>query len=66
MYLINSKKIACTVYQLEREARSWWEVVLQIENAETVTCAKFLTHLYRKYLGKAQLSRKVHEFMNLT
>ena len=41
-------------------------MVLQIENVETVTWAQFLPNFYRKYLGEAQLSGKVHELMNLT
>ena len=65
MKLENNEKIACAVNQLEREALYWWEYVVMAEGEENATWTFFVDSFREKYLGEAQLSGKIQEFMNL-
>ena len=65
MQLPDAERVACAINQLDKEARCWWEVVAQSENAGAVTWPRFLELFYEKYLGEARLAGKVREFMKL-
>ena len=65
MKLEDHEKLACAVNQLEREALCWWEYVVMAEGEENTTWTFFVDSFREKYLGEAQLSGKIQEFMNL-
>ena len=57
--LDDHEKLAYVVNQLELVALCWWEYVVM------ATWTLFVDSFLKKYLGEAQLSSKVQEFMNL-
>ena len=65
MKLEDHEKLACAVNQLEREALCWWEYVVMAEGEENAIWTFFVDSFREKYLGEAQLSGKIQEFMNL-
>ena len=65
MKLEDYKKLACAGNQLEREALCLWEYVVMVEGEDNVTWIFFMDSFREKYLGKAQLSGKIQEFVNL-
>ena len=65
MGLEGHERVACAANQLEREALCWWEYVVQVEGEDWVSWNFFVENFRSKYLGEAQLSGKVQEFMNL-
>ena len=65
MKLEDHEKLACAVNQLEREALYWWEYMVMAEGEENATWTFFVDRFREKYLGEAQLSGKIQEFMNL-
>ena len=65
MGLEDYERVACAANQLEREALCWWEYVVQVEGEDRVSWNFFVENFRSKYLGEAQLSGKVQEFMNL-
>ena len=65
MKLEDHEKLAYAVNQLEREALCWWEYVVMAEGEENATWTFFVDSFREKYLGEAQLSGKIQEFMNL-
>ena len=58
MRLFYTEKVACSVNQLEKDTRYWWEVVAQTEDVERMTWARFSVQFHEKYLGEARLCRK--------
>ena len=65
MQLTDAERVACAVNQLELEARSWWEVIAVYDDVSHITWNRFINLFYEKYLGEANLSGKVREFMDL-
>lgn len=61
----DAERVACAINQLEDEARGWWEIVVSYEDVHTMTWVHFLNLFHEKYLGEANLSNKVREFMSL-
>ena len=65
MKLEDHEKLACAVNQLEREALCWWEYMVMAKGEENATWTFFVDSFREKYLGEAQLSVKVQEFINV-
>ena len=65
MGLEDHERVSCIANQLEREALCWWEYVVLAEGKDRVSQNFFVENFRRKYLGEAQLSGKVQEFINL-
>ena len=65
MGLEDHERVACATNQLEREALCWWEYVVLAEGENRINWQFFVESFQRQYLGEAQLSGKVQEFMYL-
>lgn len=65
MRLEDHKKVACGINQLDKETLCWWEVMAQAENAHVVTWDLFTILFREKYVGEADLTGRVKEFMEL-
>ena len=65
MGLEDHERVACATNQLEREALCWWEYVVLVEGENRINWQFFVESFQRQYLGEAQLSEKVQEFMYL-
>ena len=65
MRLTKAERVAYAVNQLDKWVMCWWEVMIQTEDVETMTSARFTQVFREKYLNEARFAAKVREFMDL-
>ncbi|XP_024021955.1 uncharacterized protein LOC112091767 [Morus notabilis] len=62
---LQPEKVACVVYQMKNNARSWWDVVKRIIDVNTLTWTGFLELFNSKYYNDNTLDAKMDEFQEL-
>ena len=65
MQCSDQEKVLLATFQLERDARAWWEATEVILPHNPITWAEFLEHFNNKYFSDRVQEKKATEFANL-